>query len=108
MLLSPPLGLLNTVNILATNTTTTTSPNTANMGRDSFSETSTICSFEKETSPEAVAPVKLSKRQRVKRALRDIGHPPTYRYDLEHGIDTMKTVPVGPQGSNVLNQPSRI
>ncbi|KAH0424448.1 hypothetical protein CKAH01_18612 [Colletotrichum kahawae] len=78
------------------------------MGRDSFSETSTICSFEKETSPEAVAPVKLSKRQRVKQALRDIGHPPTYRYDLEHGIDTMKTVPVGPMGSNVLNQPSRM
>ncbi|KAF9876502.1 hypothetical protein CkaCkLH20_05910 [Colletotrichum karsti] len=79
------------------------------MGRDSFSETSTICSFEKETTPEAApAPTKRSMRQRVKRALRDIGHPPTYRYDLEHGIDTSKTVPVGPTGSNVLNQPSRM
>ncbi|KAL0936436.1 uncharacterized protein CTRU02_208651 [Colletotrichum truncatum] len=78
------------------------------MGRDSFSETSTIYSFEKETSPEVVHTKKPSMRQRVKRALRDVGHPPTYRYDLEHGIDTQRVVPVGPMGSNVLNQPSRM
>ncbi|GKT89658.1 hypothetical protein Ct61P_07508 [Colletotrichum tofieldiae] len=49
-----------------------------------------------------------SMRQRVKRALRDVGHPPTYRYDLEHGIETQRTVPVGPMGCNVLNMPSRM
>ncbi|WYZ42817.1 hypothetical protein EsH8_VI_000516 [Colletotrichum jinshuiense] len=75
-----------------------------------FSETSTVCSYEKEASPEAVSPMtgRRSVRQRVKRALRDIGHPPTYRYDLEHGIETRGSVPVGPMGSNVLNQPSRM
>ncbi|TQN70080.1 hypothetical protein CSHISOI_05389 [Colletotrichum shisoi] len=60
-----------------------------------FSETSTVCSIEKE-------------HERVKRAFRDVGHPPTYRYDLEHGVETRRTVPVGPMGHNVLNQPSRI
>ncbi|GJC99595.1 hypothetical protein CH63R_11662 [Colletotrichum higginsianum IMI 349063] len=78
-----------------------------------FSETSTVCSFEKEhevTSVSAAAAPKerRSMRQRVKRALRDVGHPPTYRYDLEHGVETRRTVPVGPMGYNVLNQPSRI
>ncbi|TDZ21928.1 hypothetical protein Cob_v004993 [Colletotrichum orbiculare MAFF 240422] len=87
------------------------------MGRNSdaastFSETSTVCSFDKETSPEPQVgqhnKTKRSMRQRVKRALRDVGNPPTYRYDLEHGIDTQRTVPVGPTGFNVLNQPSRM
>ncbi|KAF6845336.1 hypothetical protein CMUS01_00281 [Colletotrichum musicola] len=81
------------------------------MGRESFSETSTICSFEKETSPETVAApakTKRSMRQRVKRALKDIGNPPTYRYDLKHGIETPKAVEVGPMGHNVLNVPSRM
>ncbi|WDK19059.1 hypothetical protein CGRA01v4_10346 [Colletotrichum graminicola] len=79
-----------------------------------FSETSTVCSFEKD--PEVVHEVvaaapkeRRSMRQRVKRALRDVGHPPTYRYDLEHGIETKRTtVPAGPMGCNVLNTPSRM
>ncbi|KAK2042982.1 hypothetical protein LZ31DRAFT_566886 [Colletotrichum somersetense] len=78
-----------------------------------LSETSTVCSFEK--NPEvgsevaAAAPKeRRSVRQRVKRALRNVGHPPTYRYDLEHGIETQRTVPVGPMGFNVLNMPSRM
>ncbi|KAJ0165269.1 Zinc-binding alcohol dehydrogenase domain-containing protein cipB [Colletotrichum tanaceti] len=76
-----------------------------------FYETSTVCSFEKEpevTSVSAAAAPKerRSMRQRVKRALRDVGHPPTYRYDLEHGVETRRTVPVGPMGYNVLNQPN--
>ncbi len=28
--------------------------------------------------------VKLSLRQRIKRVMADLGHPPTYRYDQEH------------------------
>ncbi|KAK2006544.1 hypothetical protein LZ32DRAFT_543847 [Colletotrichum eremochloae] len=78
-----------------------------------FSETSTVCSFEKDSEvvSEAIATVpkeRRSMRQRIKRALRDVGHPPTYRYDLEHGIETQRTVPVGPMGCNVLNMPSRM
>ncbi|KXH26701.1 hypothetical protein CSAL01_13743 [Colletotrichum salicis] len=80
-----------------------------------FSETSTICSFakesfEKEPAVKAAPTVKerRSLRSRVKRALREVGNPPTYRYDLEHGIETKRTVPVGPMGFNVLNQPSRM
>ncbi|KAK1638394.1 hypothetical protein BDP81DRAFT_392989 [Colletotrichum phormii] len=75
-----------------------------------FSETSTICSFEKDPAETAAPAVKerRSLRSRVKRALREVGNPPTYRYDLEHGIETKRTVPVGPMGFNVLNQPSRI
>ncbi|GKT40157.1 uncharacterized protein ColSpa_00338 [Colletotrichum spaethianum] len=78
-----------------------------------FSETSTVCSFEKEpevvSESAAAAPKeRRSVRQRVKKALRDVGHPPTYRYDLEHGIQTQRTVPVGPMGCNVLNMPSRM
>ncbi|KAL2883309.1 hypothetical protein SGCOL_001505, partial [Colletotrichum sp. CLE4] len=79
-----------------------------------FSETSTICSLEKESFEKdpalTAAPAvkeRRSLRSRVKRALREVGNPPTYRYDLEHGIETKKTVPVGPMGFNVLNQPSR-
>ncbi|OHW89689.1 hypothetical protein CSPAE12_11701 [Colletotrichum incanum] len=78
--------------------------------RSSLTETSTVCSIRKEASPE-LAPSKpkhRSLRQRIKNSLRNIGHPPTYRYDLEHGIQTPKTVLVGPMGSNVLNQPLRI
>ncbi|KAK2004062.1 hypothetical protein LX36DRAFT_650288 [Colletotrichum falcatum] len=78
-----------------------------------FSETSTVCSFVKD--PEVVNEVvaaapkeRRSMRQRVKRALRDVGRPPTYRYDLEHGIETQRTVPVGPMGYNVLNMPSHM
>jgi len=78
-----------------------------------FSETSTLCSFEKD--PEVVHEVvaaapkeRRSMRQRVKKALRDVGHPPTYRYDLGHGIETPRTVPAGPMGGNVLNTPSRM
>lgn len=83
-----------------------------------FSETSTICSFEKESfekgpavTAAAAAPAvkeRRSLRSRVKKALREVGNPPTYRYDLEHGIETKRTVPVGPMGYNVLNQPSRM
>ncbi|KAK1973755.1 hypothetical protein LZ30DRAFT_547085, partial [Colletotrichum cereale] len=46
-----------------------------------------------------------SLRQRIKKSLRNIGHPPTYIYDLEHGTDTRNAPPIGPMGSNVLNQP---
>ncbi|OHE93605.1 hypothetical protein CORC01_11104 [Colletotrichum orchidophilum] len=84
-----------------------------------FSETSTVYSFEKESFEKESAPVSVSVvtapvkerrslRSRVKRALREVGNPPTYRYDLEHGIETRRTVPVGPMGFNVLNQPSRM
>ncbi|OLN81101.1 hypothetical protein CCHL11_09682 [Colletotrichum chlorophyti] len=83
---------------------------TASHAPSTYSETSTIYSFDKDTTPETEMKTKgrRSMRQRVKKALRNIGHPPTYAYDLEHGVDTQRTVPVGPMGSNVLNQPSRM
>ncbi|KAK1960052.1 hypothetical protein LY78DRAFT_547427, partial [Colletotrichum sublineola] len=45
-------------------------------------------------------------RKRLKKVLHNIGHPPTYHYDLKNGIETQKTAPIGIMGSNILNQPS--
>ncbi|KAK1991253.1 hypothetical protein LX36DRAFT_556596, partial [Colletotrichum falcatum] len=59
------------------------------------------------SSAESVPPEskRRSLRQRIKKTLRNIGHPPTYAYDLEHGTGTRNPALVGPMGSNVLNQP---
>ncbi|KAK2043108.1 hypothetical protein LZ31DRAFT_595880 [Colletotrichum somersetense] len=80
------------------------------MGRESWhSSDSDDFSLKTTSSAESVPPEskRRSLRQRVKKALRNIGHPPTYAYDLEHGTDTRNASLIGPMGTNALNQPLR-
>ncbi|KAK2005351.1 hypothetical protein LZ32DRAFT_546236 [Colletotrichum eremochloae] len=75
-----------------------------------LTESLSVRSLEKEVSPGPVAP-KLKRhsfRKRLKKVLRNIGHPPTYHYDLKNGIETQKAAPMGIMGSNILNQPSHL
>ncbi|KAK2036470.1 hypothetical protein LZ31DRAFT_483691 [Colletotrichum somersetense] len=75
-----------------------------------FTESPSVRPLEKEVYPGPVAPKskRHSFRKRLKKVLHNIGHPPTYQYDLKNGIETQKTAPVGIMGSNILAQPSRL
>ncbi|KAK1579583.1 uncharacterized protein LY79DRAFT_563738 [Colletotrichum navitas] len=81
------------------------------MGRESWhSSDSDDFSLKSTSSAESVLPEskRRSLRQRIKKSLRNIGHPPTYTYDLEHGTDTRNPALIGPMGSNALNQSLRL
>ncbi|KAK1987328.1 hypothetical protein LZ30DRAFT_703039 [Colletotrichum cereale] len=72
------------------------------------SESSTDSLFGKEASSRLSKPLRKSRslRKRLKSLFRNIGHPPTYRYDLEHGTKPLAAVQAGITGPSILNKPS--
>ncbi len=58
----------------------TMSSSTFSESRQSQSSTSSYNHEQDQLKPQ----IKLSLAKRIKRALRDVGNPPTYRYDMEH------------------------
>ncbi|KAI0013004.1 hypothetical protein F4779DRAFT_614165 [Xylariaceae sp. FL0662B] len=83
----------------------TTQPEVMPSSASTYSE-STTYSYDKEKQGQSQP--KRSMRQRMKDVVKDMGKPPTARYDSEHGIKTKDVGGShGPMNSSPLNQQGR-